>query len=294
MTVLTRAQHERGITLAQRERSTRWDWGDWALDVAGPVGERGNSDDSYRVLAQALDELASNGDVTVSEMPSVDSLRHYRAAADAIPPKMRKFVPTVYAGHRLASITDRRERHELIERLADEHPKGIITVDAARRALDVQPTRPTFGEQLARPERNVPEHHQGKVELARELLQDKTVVQDVIAETTPASLAVEREVTRQRRERRERRAENLGQLDEQTALPLPAYVAKVVGKLSEWAGELQHLRGHLDQLTDDEQRNWVADRHNYLINEAVRNVELLVEQELPDDDVIEGNVVEIR
>ena len=45
--------------------------------------------------------------------------------------------------------------------------------------------------------------------------------------------------------------------------------------MSDWAGSLQHLRQHLDQLQTDEQRERVAERHRYLIRQASENLALL-------------------
>lgn len=132
--LLTREQLKRGISLAERERTTRWDWGDWAVDVAGPVGEPGHSNGAAEKLKRALEELAANGGSSISDLPSWLTLRNYREAASAIPHPLRQTVRSIDVGRKLAQkFPDIRERHTAIERLANED--GIVTERSLREEL---------------------------------------------------------------------------------------------------------------------------------------------------------------
>jgi hypothetical protein len=137
--VLTDAQRDRGLSLAERERVTRWDWGDWAVDVAGPVGEDRTNNGAMAKLDGALAELAAyEGSYALAcgELPTLRQLLDYRAAASAIPTQLRHAVRSTYIAGKLAGrVPDVRERHALIVRLADEHPDGIVTERALREAL---------------------------------------------------------------------------------------------------------------------------------------------------------------
>lgn len=133
--VLTDAQRERGLSLAERERVTRWDWGDWAVDVAGPVGEDTRNNGAYARLDGALAELAAH-EGSCAGLPALQQLIDYRRAASAIPTQLRHAVRSTYiAGKLAARVPDVRERHSLVVQLASEHPEGIVTERALREAL---------------------------------------------------------------------------------------------------------------------------------------------------------------
>lgn len=144
MGVLSKDQLERGRKLARREqslaeqnRAMRWEWGDWACDVAPVASEpRDTSNDGSRAkLADGLAELAQ---VEISDsLPAVGSLRQYREAANAIPASLRDRVRSIEVGRTLAvEVEDKAERIALVEMLAAEHPKRIVTVDAIRAYFD--------------------------------------------------------------------------------------------------------------------------------------------------------------
>ena len=173
---LTKRQLERGVSLAERERVTRWEWGDWAVMVAGPVGERGVSTDAIELLTSAVTEVALKIQVDLSDLPTVGALRHYRLAADAVPPKLRDKVRSIHVGELLSPL-DVGERHELITRLASEHPQGLVTVDATRLALD---KRPTNTGRVHNPD------HLDRVKAAEELLADPDVAQEAVASALPS------------------------------------------------------------------------------------------------------------
>jgi len=129
--VLTQELLDRGLSLAERERTTRWDWGDWAVKVAGPVGEAHVHTGVLAKLTEALAEIASEGEVSMNDLPSPGNLRYYRDAADAIPPTLRTVVPSMEAARKLAQrVPDVRDRHALIEELKNDD--GIVTVRAVR------------------------------------------------------------------------------------------------------------------------------------------------------------------
>lgn len=134
MTGLTKKQLDRGLSLAERERTTRWDWGDWAVDVAGPVGEQGHPDGSRAKLVFALDELASKEWIHSSDLPSVTMLIQYRDAASAIPKPLRGAVRSIDVGRKLAQkFPDIRERHTVISEVANEN--DVVTERALREYL---------------------------------------------------------------------------------------------------------------------------------------------------------------
>lgn len=139
---LTPEQLERGLSLAERDRATRWEWGDWAVSVAGPVGEWGKKDGSTDKLRDGLRDLLEKGSLLREDLPSVTQLRDYRYAADAIPPALRERVPSVAVGRKLSTVRDIRERDALIEKLASEHADGIVTENAVRAHFDMAPVGP--------------------------------------------------------------------------------------------------------------------------------------------------------
>lgn len=82
---MTDALVERGVELAQRENTLTWDWARWALEVTGPIGERGSSNGAKAKLERVRDEVA-NTTAAVFEVPAVKTLMDYRVAAEMIPP----------------------------------------------------------------------------------------------------------------------------------------------------------------------------------------------------------------
>jgi hypothetical protein len=140
--VLTADQRAAGLKLVRDEHSAaeaardrRWRWGDWALNVAPDMSEKGVKDGTAALLRDALAELLDGENSENS--PSSADLRSYREAAAAIPPDLRDRVHAIDVGRTLgAEIKDKAERVAVIEKLAAEHPKGIVTVDAVRAHFD--------------------------------------------------------------------------------------------------------------------------------------------------------------
>lgn len=143
MTTLTDEQLQRGLSLAERERTTRWDWGDWAVDVAEPVGEDRANNGALEKLRVGLEEIAYGTPYALEDLPSVHNLMDYRTAASAIPPERREQVRSIDVGRKLyEKVKDVRERDALIERLASEHPKAIVSENALRAYFDDVPVGP--------------------------------------------------------------------------------------------------------------------------------------------------------
>ena len=78
---------ERAVALAARETATAWDWADLAVEVA-PMGESGRSNEAQRKLTK-LRADASPLCTDLEAIPAVRTLDDYRAAAAAVPPKLR-------------------------------------------------------------------------------------------------------------------------------------------------------------------------------------------------------------
>lgn len=129
--MLTKELLDRGLSLVERERTTRWDWGDWAVEVAGPTGEWGPRNGATAKLAEATSELAQEREVSLLDLPTVGQLKYYRDAASAFPPELRDSLRSMEAARKLAQkVPDLRERHRLVEQLKND--EGIVTVRAVR------------------------------------------------------------------------------------------------------------------------------------------------------------------
>ena len=132
MSILTTAQKKRGNDLATRQGSLetqqgelRWDWGDWAIDVAGPPSPDTTKDGSGKKLKDGLAELDHAGSCMIPEFVQV---RHYRIGAYAIQGELRGIVRSPWAGEMLwQEVKDEAERTALIHELAKSPPRGLVT-----------------------------------------------------------------------------------------------------------------------------------------------------------------------
>lgn len=146
MTTLTDEQLQRGLSLAERERATRWDWGDWAVDVAEPVGEDRANNGALAKLQTGLNELAC-AVAHASDLPTLAQLRDYRAAASAIPSERRMQVRSIHVGVMLVGL-DVGARERIIAELAANHPKGIVAEHALRERLGRAPVGPRTAQRV--------------------------------------------------------------------------------------------------------------------------------------------------
>jgi hypothetical protein len=117
----------------------------------------------------------------------------------------------------------------------------------------------------------VPTHHEDRVEMATQLLADPKVVQDVLDTPTQARSELLIAVHRENIERRDAAIAREQQRRKDEARPLPAYMAKMVVKMNEWAIGLQALTDEdLDGLPEGRQLELVANAAGYLEAQARR------------------------
>jgi hypothetical protein len=176
---ITNTQIERGVGLAQREGDLRWEWADLAFEVEPPSEGRGMGNGQDAKLGELRTRVAANGDIAISDLPSVDLLRRYRDAAAALPPEARAGV-TVNAALELGRFSkDKAERLAVVERLRAEHPTGRVIVDAIRAYFGRVPTRAS-GRPAERAEADLKRStHKERVHVASTLMDDPVVERDV-------------------------------------------------------------------------------------------------------------------
>jgi hypothetical protein len=254
VTVLTAKQRKAGQSLAEREGSLRWEWGDWALEIAKPAeGPGGAATGALARLEAGRNELATNGDLSI---PSVDSLRSYRDAAAAIPPEMRTAVRSIEAGRMLGQrMKDLRERHALIESLKNDN--GIVTVDAVREHFDRKPTRE------APPPKQVAD-----AKTRRQKTPEEKAAEEQIRESKKAAVIAAGE-----------------------GRHVSAYLWKMVGKIDEWRRDMAVMREELGDLAPDEKIR-VAETTRRLREECDAWLDVLEGHETPQD-TIDGRAVDV-
>jgi hypothetical protein len=258
MTVLTNSQREAGLSLASQEGDLRWAWGDWALKVAPASSEY--HDDSLARLREAHDELVAGESVDLTTLiPSAESLRLYRSAALAIPPKLRTAVRSLEAGRSLGQIADVRERHRLIEALKNE--KGIVTVDAVRAH---------FGNAPKGPDRE-PEPEEMRQRKGR-------------AAKTGEEKEAEKRIKDSRQRSRTRAAEGK---------TMESELWKIVAKMDEWRRDMDAVQPELDTLSDDGKER-IAQVAYGLRDACQRWLVRLGKEPASEPEFIEGEVVEFR
>jgi hypothetical protein len=254
VTVLTAKQRKAGQSLAEREGSLRWEWGDWALDVAGPVGEDQSHTGSTNRLVEAVLELSADHNELI--IPAAERLRDYRYAAAAIPPELRKAVKSVEAGRMLGQrVKDLRERDTLIKSL--KNAKGIVTVDAVREHFERAPTRE------APPPKQVADAKLKRVK-------------------TPEEKATEEQI----RESRKAAVIAAGE-----GRHVSAYFWKLVGRLDEWRRDMAVMREEINDLAEDEKAR-VAEAARRLREECDAWLDVLEGREAPLD-TIDGLAVDV-
>lgn len=111
-------------------------------------------------------------------------------------------------------------------------------------------------------------------------------VQRQIAKQIAADPFVQQEVSRRNAQERKRQIEEANARRDATAVPLPAYMARMVVKINEWAAGLASLVDELDQLPPGHGRELVLESVSELERQAHRWVERLDER--PELTVIEG------
>lgn len=131
---------ERFVSLANREAQGKYEWGDLALEAAGPPQASHANDGSYEALGRLREDAVVDGNLTVQEVPAVDQLRQYRDGAHAVRGEQRKKVRAIAVARILwQKVPDDAERATLIDELAAAHPKGIVTSDAVYEATYEDP-----------------------------------------------------------------------------------------------------------------------------------------------------------
>jgi hypothetical protein len=140
-------------------------------------------------------------------------------------------------------------------------------------------------------ERRMPSRHEDRVEMATKLLADpevaKAAAKTVLDPSTKAGRLLSQAAYDQDAEKRQHRRELDEQSRARSALPLPAYMAKMVVKMDEWSLGLAGLYDDLDSLPEGRGRELVANSARSLAVQAQRWVDRL--EGKPDLRVIEGN-----
>lgn len=114
-------------------------------------------------------------------------------------------------------------------------------------------------------------------------------VQRQIAKQVAADPFVQQEVSRHNAQERKRQIEEASRKRDADAVPLPAYMARMVVKINEWSAGLAALVDDLDQLPPGRSRDLVLESITELERQAHRWVERLERQ--PELTVIEGRKV---
>jgi hypothetical protein len=138
-------------------------------------------------------------------------------------------------------------------------------------------------------ERQVPTQHEDRVEMATKLLADPKVAKTVAPVVTDRKTKAGRELAKAVWDKdAEERAENRKWNQERRAagaLPLPAYMAKMVEKINEWGIELAALVDDLDTLPEGPGRDSLVRACRGTAKQLERWIERL---EAEPADVIEG------
>jgi len=145
-------------------------------------------------------------------------------------------------------------------------------------------------------ERQVPTRHDDRVEMAAKLLNDpkvaKAAIKTVLDTPSPARAAIDKVMYDQRATKRQKERDWAEQRRSAAALPLPAYMARMVEKMNEWSLGLAGLYEDLDELPDGRGRELVAKAAGQLAEQAQRWVDKL--EGRPDLRVIEGKASRAR
>jgi hypothetical protein len=142
-------------------------------------------------------------------------------------------------------------------------------------------------------ERQVPTRHDDRVEMATTLLQDPKVMKAAVAAAVQESPKVratfDKVVYDHNAERRAKDRERAERKARDGALPLPAYMTKMLEKMNEWTLALASIRDdELDDLPDGRAKDLVASAAEALEEQAFRWSNRL--RKAPDMSVIEGRV----
>jgi len=141
-------------------------------------------------------------------------------------------------------------------------------------------------------ERQVPTRHEDRVEMATTLLADpvvaKAAVRTVMSAPSHARRAIDSVVFDANADRRRQERERAAQRATDEAMPLPAYMSKMVSKMNEWSLALAGLYDDLDELPEGRGRELVAMAAEQLEEQAHRWVDKLT----PKADVRELRVIE--
>jgi hypothetical protein len=113
-------------------------------------------------------------------------------------------------------------------------------------------------------------------------------VQRQIARQIAAEPFIGQEVSRHNAQERKRQVEEANRRRNATAAPLPAYMARMVVKINEWAAGLASIENDLEQLPDGRGREMVVDVLRELATQTQRCIDRLERPRRPD--VIEGRV----
>jgi hypothetical protein len=135
-------------------------------------------------------------------------------------------------------------------------------------------------------ERQVPTQHDDRVEMAGKLLADpavaKAAMAELLAEKSKSQRLIEQAVSRKNAEERKRQMEAAMRKREGEAMPLPAYMSRMVVKMNEWAAGLANIEPDLEALPEGPGRETVLDALVELARQAQRCIYRL--------DPIEGRV----
>jgi len=141
-----------------------------------------------------------------------------------------------------------------------------------------------------------PVKHADRVEMAAKLLNDpkvaKAAIKTVMDTPSPARAAIDKVMYDQRATKRQKERDWAEQRRSAAALPLPAYMARMVEKMNEWSLGLAGLYDDLDELPDGRGRELVAKAAGQLAEQAQRWVDKL--EGRPDLRVIEGKASRAR
>jgi len=140
-------------------------------------------------------------------------------------------------------------------------------------------------------ERRVPTRHDDRVEMAAKLLQDPQVMKAAIPaamkENTKTKATFDKVVYDHNAERRRKDRERAEQKAKDGALPLPAYMARMVEKMNEWTMALSSITDDdLDGLPDSRAKELVAQAAEALEQQAFRWSNRL--RQAPNLTVIDG------
>lgn len=128
-------------------------------------------------------------------------------------------------------------------------------------------------------ERREPTDRADRVEMASRLLADpevaKAAIPAVLAKRSKSQRLIEQAVSRKNADERKRQVDAARRRRDGEAAPLPAYMAKMVVKINEWAAALASIEGDLEQLPDGRGREMVLDVLRELASQTQRCIDRL-------------------